>query len=383
MPYRRPDARAYYIKRTVPGLGKLTRSLRTNRKSEALRRETLLLKLAERGRLDLVRGVLDGRVRFAELTDAVETDGLGDLTNRLNSVNVTVAEAVTATIENKRPDVRASTLNRYETGLEHFKAFVGERANVAETLTTERVQAFKAQRVAAKAARETINNDLIGISILTTYAMSQGWIDKRPNVKRFKRKDRICWLEANEVNVYMAALRRPFRPLIELLVFTGMRLGEAESLRVCDLRFGSKETRALIEDAKTETGVRPVFVPTWTANSVRDHIEEHGLAGRDRLFAIPRRTVQKEHGRACTIAGIHEYTLHDHRHTFAVAAARACMPLNLVQQQLGHARIDMTMRYARFHPAYSDVSPYFEVMGQSWGTVRGTAEEQAEQAAAE
>jgi hypothetical protein len=43
------------------------------------------------------------------------------------------------------------------------------------------------------------------------------------------------------------------------------------------------------------------------------------------------------------------------------------MPLNLLQQQLGHARIDMTMRYARFHPEYSDVGGYFDKAGEQLG----------------
>jgi hypothetical protein len=43
------------------------------------------------------------------------------------------------------------------------------------------------------------------------------------------------------------------------------------------------------------------------------------------------------------------------------------MPLHLLQQQLGHARIDMTMRYARFHPDYGDVKTYFERVAEGLG----------------
>lgn len=80
------------------------------------------------------------------------------------------------------------------------------------------------------------------------------------------------------------------------------------------------------------------------------HLAETGRDGRDRVFAIPRRTVQKEHRRACELVGIHDYTIHDHRYTAAVHLARARTPLRLIQQLLGHARIEQTMRYARFRP---------------------------------
>ena len=87
---------------------------------------------------------------------------------------------------------------------------------------------------------------------------------------------------------------------------------------------------------------------------------------------VNRRTVQKEHGRACGIAGIHNYTIHDHRHTAAVHLARAGLPLQLLQKQLGHATISQTMRYADFHPQYSDLGAYFEKVEESLGLRRNT-----------
>jgi integrase len=146
-----------------------------------------------------------------------------------------------------------------------------------------------------------------------------------------------------------------------------MRLGEAEALSVCDLRFEGTGGSALVHSSKTESGVRTVFLPRWVTEGVVTHLQAKGLSGEDRLFAMARRTVQKEHSRACQIAGIHDYTIHDHRHTAAVHLARAGMPLHLLQQQLGHARIDMTMRYARFHPEYGDVRTYFERVAEGLG----------------
>lgn len=102
-------------------------------------------------------------------------------------------------------------------------------------------------------------------------------------------------------------------------------------------------------------------------DSLTKHIEEQGLSGKDALFSFPRRTVQDEHHRACGIAGVHDYTIHDHRHTAAVQLARAGMPLSLLQRQLGHANISQTMRYARFHPDYGDVSEYFEALEERLG----------------
>ena len=59
----------------------------------------------------------------------------------------------------------------------------------------------------------------------------------------------------------------------------GVDVGESEGLRVCDVRDGAEEMRLSIEDSKTETGVRSVFVPPWAAEAVRCHMKDRQLAG--------------------------------------------------------------------------------------------------------
>jgi len=71
------------------------------------------------------------------------------------------------------------------------------------------------------------------------------------------------------------------------------------------------------------------------------------------------------------------YTLHDHRHTAAVYLARAGMPLPQLAQQLGHATIAMTMRYARFHADYTDVGRYFDRVAEALGRPSGPARVQS------
>ncbi len=364
MPTRR--GRIYYVKRRFPGVGLVYRSLHTRGVGRARALEAILQNLADHGHTDLVAAFAKGALPIKEIAGYVESGRLHELNARLREQDAPLPEAVHAALRAKAPDVKPSTLGRYGDGLTHFGRFAGEDATVRAALTTDGVQEFKAARLADGAARETVNNDLQAVSVLASYALRKGWIDERPQIKRFKARVRIRYLTAAEIRPYFAAVRKPFRPIFELLLGTGMRLGEAEGLRVCDLKLADGEARALVTDAKTADGVRPVFVPPWVARTLCEQIER-ALTGTDRLFTIKRRTIQKEHERACKIAGIPDYTIHDHRHTAAVHLARAGMPLNLLQQQLGHARIDMTMRYARFHPEYSDVGGYFEEAGKQLG----------------
>jgi integrase len=351
--------RSWYLKRELPGLGRVYKSLGTVRATEARRREELVLRLAEEGRLELVRAWLADELTLAELLEAHGAGQLHEVTRRLREPDVPLADAVVQCLEAKAADVRPFTLDRYRASLTHFVRFAGPAATVRGALTTDQVQAFKGARRASGAAEATVNNDLIAVSVLVTYCRRKGWLSERPVVTRFPPRVRIRYLEPAELALYLAAVRPRLRPLFELLVGSGLRLGEALALRVADLRFGAREARALVEDAKSTAGVRAVFLPPWVAASLQEHIRTQGLGAADRLFPVDRWQAQDEHYRACRLAGIVGYTLHDHRHTAAVHLARAGMPLPLLAQQLGHATIAMTMRYARFHAEYADVGRYF------------------------
>ena len=58
-----------------------------------------------------------------------------------------------------------------------------------------------------------------------------------------------------------------------------MRLGEVESLRVCDLKLGDDGARAIVQDSKTDAGVRPVFIPpglppqSWLTSKRAENLE--------------------------------------------------------------------------------------------------------------
>ncbi len=356
----------HYVKRTFPGLGKIYKSLGTRNRGRAQVLEAMLVSLHGQGRVELVRAFLDGRITVEGLAEYYETGRIHELTAKLSEQNSPLSEACEDALRLKSPDVKIRTLEVYTTGLAHFRRFSGLRS-VREALTTDQIQEFKAFRKVEGVKSETINNDLIAVSILATHALRRNWIDKRPEISRFTTKIRINYIESDQLAPYMANLRRQFRPLFQLLVGSGMRLGEAEALRVCDLRMGGSEARAQIRDSKTESGVRNVFIPAWAADALRTHIEERALSGTDPLFPMLRRTTQKEHRRACKLAGIHVYTVHDHRHTAAVHLARAGLPLNLLMRQLGHSTIKMTMRYAAFHPDYSDMEEYFDRVGETLG----------------
>jgi hypothetical protein len=78
------------------------------------------------------------------------------------------------------------------------------------------------------------------------------------------------------------------------------------------------------------------------------------------------------------LVGLHEYTIHDHRHTAAVALARAGMPLHILRKLPGHKHVEMTKKCAAFHPGYNEVAPHFERMGRMLGLYGATGDDGVE-----
>ena len=345
----------YYFRRRLPGLGLVSRSLRTKSSQRAESLEQMLVSLGDRGRADLLAAWHDGTLDIRVLWDAYDSGKMGKLTERLESTEMALSKAIAAFLDSRDGTVRDSTLGRYRASLEHAQKLMPE--TVQEALATPVVDEFRSQRRKTGAAKETVNNDLVALSSLATYCVEMGWLRKRPGFKKFTREARIRYLGAVEIAMYVAALRPAFRVQMKLLLGTGMRLGESERLEASDLRADSGGMHALVHHAKSPAGVRSVFVPGWVAEALHEHTRGPGP-----LFTIPRRTVQKEHKRACRLVGITRYTIHDHRHTAAVQLAKAGMPLHLLQQQLGHASSTQTMEYARFNPDYTDVARYFETV---------------------
>ena len=363
MPKKRGNV--WYTKRTYPPLGKIEKSLRTGSKQRAEYIEGILLQLASRGHTEVLRAFSDGLVSPQEVVEAWDSQQMHGLAQRLRRKSATLEDAINDALEWKKPDVAGSTYERYVTGLDHFKKHAGARTDVSDALAMEITQSFKGKRLEAVSSN-TVNNDLGAVSILASYALLRGWISERPRIKRSPHKVRVKWLEA-QVKAYFGALRPGYRTQQLLLISTGLRLGESEALRKLDVREDGGGMRLGVTGSKTEDGVRTVYVPPWAAKALHEHIRQGDLSETDRLFTLKRRGVQTEHDRACAESGIHEYTIHDHRHTAAVALARAGMPLHLLQKQLGHKHIEMTMKYAEFHPSYNDVAPHFEQMGALLG----------------
>lgn len=237
-------------------------------------------------------------------------------------------------------------------------AFGKERLDAITPLGVER---YKASKLREGAAPKTINNHLTVLNKLLAVAREWGHA-----VPVFKLK----WLKTAEpafdffdfdeaARVVAAAPGGTFGAMIELALHTGLRQSELLALRWedCDLVAGritvrqaivrgvlgtpknGKSREVPLNDAavallKRHKNLRKlVFTPPGEDRHLRKNECKHPLWG------------------ACRRAGLRLVGWHVCRHTFASHLVMRGAPLKAVQELLGHATIEMTMRYAHLAPA--------------------------------
>lgn len=169
------------------------------------------------------------------------------------------------------------------------------------------------------------------------------------------------FLSEQEIGRLLAALPTHWRPLVLLLVSTGLRWGEAVALRVgrVDLLATVPSVRVIealtempgtgelvFHEPKTERSRRTVTITKMVAEVLIPLIIDRA---RDALlFTTPRGlTVRTRNFRrvwlaALKRAGLEGVRVHDLRHTHAAILISAGRPLTAIQHRLGHSSIAVT-----------------------------------------
>ena len=137
--------------------------------------------------------------------------------------------------------------------------------------------------------------------------------------------------------------------MIDLLASTGMRVGELVRLNIDDIDFENRECIVFGKGSKE----RPVYFDARTKIHLRNYLDSRTddcpalfvslLSPHNRLEISGVEVRLRKLGRKLGITKVHP---HKFRRTLATRAIDKGMPIEQVQQLLGHAKIDTTMQYA-------------------------------------
>ncbi len=136
-----------------------------------------------------------------------------------------------------------------------------------------------------------------------------------------------------------------------LLAFTGMRISELASLRLCDISNGFIYVRRG-KGAKD----RAIPLSKRLVKPLKSYIRNNGLAYSDNLFAIKKKELYNIVKKYALAAGIDDLSPHGLRHFFATFLVEKGASLRAVQELLGHARIQTTAIYLDVAPQHLRVS---------------------------
>lgn len=137
--------------------------------------------------------------------------------------------------------------------------------------------------------------------------------------------------------------------IVDILASTGMRVGELVKLNIADIDFDNRECIVFGKGSKE----RPVYFDARTKIHLRNYLNSR-VDDNPALFVSLNRPYNRleisgveirlrELGKCLGIKKVHP---HKFRRTLATRAIDKGMPIEQVQQLLGHSKIDTTMHYA-------------------------------------
>lgn len=167
---------------------------------------------------------------------------------------------------------------------------------------------------------------------------------------RQKKKERITPEEVEACRECAKGDRE--KALLELMLSTGLRVGEIAALKIEDIDF---QTRRLhVNEGKSDNAERDVYLSIRARNAVRRYIKKRtsGYVFRpernilDNNVQIGKGTIEKIVKEIGERAGVHcKTTVHVYRKTFASEKYRQTKDVKLVSLLLGHASTAITEKY--------------------------------------
>lgn len=261
-----------------------------------------------------------------------------------------------------RHPMRPTTRANYLSALRQWHPFVGHL--MLSHITTRHVQAFMRASLRHMAPQSVAIRVrfLSGVFEFARHYLQAQVVNPVHAVGKLRlprSPERIRWLSDEEVERVLAAAASPLRrDIIVLALETGMRLREIINLRVQEIDLAHRRVFLPSTRTKAKRG-RVVPLSDTAFGTVAQRLREAPASGY--LFGDPV-TGEPPRGAkwwpaVATRAGLNDVHFHDLRHHFASRYVQRGGRLQVLAMILGHASVQMTMRYA--HLAVSDMESEF------------------------
>ena len=243
------------------------------------------------------------------------------------------------------------TLNYYRKTIEAMLDGIGKSAQ--QTTTDDLRKYLTNYQVQRRSSKVTIDNIRRILSSFFSWLEDEDFIVKSPvrRIHKVKTAKVIKDTYSDEALELMRDNCTAARDLamIDLLASSGMRVGEMVALNREDINFNERECVVIGKGNKE----RLVYFDARTKIHLQNYLKGRAdsnpalfaslKAPYERLMIGGVETRLREIGRRLNIPKVHP---HKFRRTLATSAIDKGMPIEQVQQLLGHQKIDTTMHYA-------------------------------------
>ena len=262
------------------------------------------------------------------------------------------SNAVAAFIAAKRIEgCSEKTLTYYRKTIEAMTAGIGK---TPQQITTDDIRQYlTAYQVQRKSSKVTIDNIRRILATFYSWLEDEDYIVKSPvrRIHKVKTAKVIKDTYTDEALELMRDNCGTLRDLaiIDLLASSGMRVGEMVALNRDDINFNERECVVFGKGSKQ----RLVYFDARTKIHLQNYLDSR-TDSDPALFVTLRAPFQRlqiggvevrlrELGKRLLIPKVHP---HKFRRTLATSAIDKGMPIEQVQQLLGHQSIDTTLQYA-------------------------------------
>lgn len=221
------------------------------------------------------------------------------------------------------------------------------------------IEEYKARKLAEGLSPKTVNNHLTVLRRALHIAVDWSILEKVPPVKWLKTPEpEFDFLSFDEAGRLIQGADPDWRAMIVVGLKAGLRQGEILALRWedVDLVAGRLHIRQAVARGKVGTPKngksRVIEIGEICTQALKAHRHLRGplvFCNADGKM-LTKGKCKHPLWRACRRAGLRQVGWHVLRHTFASHLVMKGAPLKAVQELMGHATIEMTMRYAHLSP---------------------------------
>jgi len=210
-------------------------------------------------------------------------------------------------------------------------------------------------------APRTINKMIFVIKTIFRKVEDEGKLNENPARRLRRRKQEqkeMAFLNREEIRRFLEASSPEYRPLFHTAIFTGAREGELLGLKWCDVELEEKVIyirrafdRGHYGPLKSPSSRRAIVITPELAKVVSEYkrsLEKNG--DEDPVFQNKQgkpinksNMISREFHPALERAGIRRIRFHDLRHTYGGINASMGVNPKIIQKQMGHSSITVTM----------------------------------------